>query len=126
MEGVDEAGGVGVLVQPGGMFAAHMTHKTETFAMHDLCLAAAHFTSLRLLFYDPEYTHTLPKHPPTHTHTHTYTYQVENNGKLKMGGGKKSGPSNQEIVAIKAKIMRKHSMNLLRHENCKERQLAEL
>lgn len=34
----------------------------------------------------------------------------------------KGVPSNQEIVAIKAKVMRKHSMNLPRHENRKERQ----
>lgn len=116
-----------LLVQPGGMFAAHMTHKTETLAMHDLCLAAAHFTSLRLLFYDPEHTHTLPKHPPTHTHTRTHIKsKIMESWKGSREGGKKSGPSNQEIVAIKAKIMRKHSMNLLRHENRKERQLAEL
>lgn len=63
-----------------GLFAAHTTHKTETLAMHDLCVAAARFTSLRLLFYDPVYTHT----HTTPTHTHTRTHQVENNGRQVM------------------------------------------
>lgn len=32
-----------VPLQPGGLFAAHMTHKTETLAMHDLLCCCGPF-----------------------------------------------------------------------------------